>query len=171
MQSSPDIIERLGNLEIFSDFAADTVENKRILEEVCSILESKNFSAGDVIIGEGQLGDSLYILAEGSVQILRKTLHNEQFAVINLSAAQNIFFGEMGLINQDKRSASVIAFTNCKTLMITRHDFIKLCEKEPLLGYKSLFRIAKRLVDFLRKANGDVITLYQALLDEVGEIE
>lgn len=170
MKSNPDILAQLGKLEIFFDFAEDTKENRRILTEVCAILVCKSFSAGDMIIREGDLGGALHILAEGQVQIMRTTLHDERFSVLNLRAEQNVFFGEMGLIDQDKRSASVFALTDCKTFMVTGDDYIKLCEKEPLLGYKSLYRIAKRLVGLLRKANGDVITLYQALLDEVSSI-
>lgn len=46
-------------------------------------------------------------------------------------------------------------------------DFLSLCEKEPRLGYKSIFRIAKRLAGSLRRSNADILTLYEALLDEV----
>lgn len=171
MHSTPEIIEQLRKMEIFSDFAANTEENRQILEKICTLLECKEFNAGDMIINEGRVGDSLHILAEGKVQIMRNTLHDEPFAVTNLNAEQNVFFGEMGLVDQDKRSASVKALTNCKTFKISGTNFIELCEKEPLLGYKTLYRIAKRLIISLKKANSDVTTLYQALLDEVSNIE
>ena len=127
------------------------------MSEICQILETKNFATGDIIIQEGDIGDVLYILYEGSVQVRRNTPSNEQFAVVNLNAAQNVFFGEVALIDKDKRSASVIAVENCKTL----------CDRIPLLGYRVIYKIAKRIALSLRKSNRDFMVLYEALLDEV----
>ena len=125
------------------------------------------FNQGDQIITEGEVGDVLQILYDGEVQVLRNTPGKEQFAVINLHADQNVLFGEVALIDKDKRSASVVAITDCKTLALTGTDFLALCDEEPMLGYKAVFRIAKRLAGSLRRSTADILTLYEALLDEV----
>ncbi len=171
MDSTPELLDRLRKIEIFSDFTEETEKNKQILSEICSIISLETFSAGDVIINEGDYGDSLHILAEGKVQVMRNTLHNERFAVVNLSAEHNVFFGEMALINHSQRSASVVALTSCKTFMICGSSYLDLCDREPYFGYKSLYRIGSRLVASLQRANSDVITLYQALVDEVDNLE
>ncbi|MFI3257194.1 MAG: cyclic nucleotide-binding domain-containing protein [Spirochaetales bacterium] len=171
MESTPEIFGRLRKIEIFADFAENTAENEQILQEICSKMVSADFQAGDIIINEGDVGDSLYVLAEGSVQVMRNTLEKDRFAVINLSAEQNVFFGEMALISRDKRSASVVALTHCKTFIISGVDYLALCENRPVFGYKSLYRIGKRLIASLHKANNDVITLYQALVNEVEHFE
>ncbi len=167
MISNPDLYERLRKIEIFADFTEKTPENEQILNDVCSIMTLQEFEAGEVIINEGDFGDSLHILAEGSVQVMRSTLQNERFAVVNLNAEHNVFFGEMALINHSERSASVVALTRCKTFVICGSSYLELCEREPYFGYKSLYRIGKRLVESLQRANNDVITLYQALVEEV----
>ncbi len=171
MDSTPELLERLRKIEIFSDFIADTEINSKILNEICSIMSLETFDTGDVIINEGDFGDSLHILAEGNVQVMRNTLQNERFAVVNLNAEQNVFFGEMALINHSERSASVVALTPCKTFMICGSSYLDLCEREPYFGYKSLYRIGHRLVASLQRANNDVMTLYQALVDEVDDLE
>lgn len=171
MDSTPEILMRLSKLEIFSDFSSGSNEDKLVLEKVCKCLGQKEFTAGSVIINEGDDGDILYILYQGSVSVLRNTPDAERFAVVNLNAEQNVFFGEVALIDKDKRSASVIAQSDCKTLTLTGEDFLKLCDEEPKLGYKSCFRIAKRLASSLRRSNADILTLYDALLDEVSGIE
>ena len=112
MEFRSDIIEKLTKLEIFSDFTEKTEDSTRILKKICSSLEVKDFAKGEVIINEGDLGDTLYILHTGSVQVKRNTPGNEQFAVVNLSAEQNVFFGEVALIDSDRRSASVVARAN-----------------------------------------------------------
>lgn len=169
MQSSPEILQRLSKLEIFSDFSEPTPENQQLLEKVCHKLDRKSFNKNDVIINEGDEGNTLYILYAGVVQVLRKTPGNEEFAVVNLTKEQNVFFGEVALIDRDKRSASVKALTDCETLVLTEDNFLELCESEPLLGYKVVFRIAKRLAGSLRRSTADILALYQALLDEVEE--
>ena len=79
MEFSADIIAKLPKLEIFSDFTEHTEDNERILKKICLALEVRDFSKGEVIINEGDLGDTLYILHTGSVQVKRNTPGNEQF--------------------------------------------------------------------------------------------
>ncbi len=167
MECSPEILKKLAKLEIFSDFVEQTEENIRILEKIALLLQVKNFVPNDMIIQEGDFGDTLYILYEGTVQVRRNTPSNEQFAVVNLKAGQNVFFGEVALIDNDKRSASVVAMENCKILCLDGEQFQKLCEEEPVLGYRAITRIAKRIAASLRRSNKDMMTLYTALLDEV----
>lgn len=167
MQIEKDQVEKLSKIEIFSDLSPTASEDKRILEELASLLLEKKFKKGEMIIREGDMGDTLYILASGSVQVLRNTLGDEKYAVVNLKAEQNVFFGEVALIDSDKRSASVMALEDCKTWVLTGNDYEKICEKEPRFGYLVTFRIAKRIASTLRNTNNDIITLYEALLDEV----
>lgn len=167
MQFSEEIIQKLTRLEIFSDFTDSTEENKRILTKICEALETKDFVKGDVIINEGDIGDTLYILYTGSVQVKRRTPGNEQFAVVNLSSEQNVFFGEVALVDSDKRSASVIALENCRTLYLDGKTFKSLCDEEPVLGYRAIYRIARRIAASLRHSNKELLILYKALIDEV----
>lgn len=167
MEYKPEIIDKLVHLEIFSDFNAENEEHRRLLQEVCLILDPQSYSAGDIIIKEGDIGNSLYILYEGTVQIRRNTPSNDQFAVVNLTTEQNVFFGEVALIDKDTRSASVIALENCKALKLDGTRFKELCDKEPVLGYNVMYRISKRIAGSLRRSNREMMTLYEALLDEI----
>lgn len=167
MEITNEILKKLSKLEIFSDFAAETEDNLRILKKISLLLQEKTIEAGDIIIKEGEVGDTLYILFEGTVQVRRNTPNNDQFAVVNLRAEQNVFFGEIALIDNDKRSASVVAIDKCKVLCLDGSQFQKLCEEEPFLGYRTIFRIAKRIAVSLRRSNKDIMTLYAALIDEV----
>lgn len=164
---SPELLQKLSKLEIFSDFAEPTEENIACLSQIAKLLIPQNFKKGDIIITEGELGDTLYILFDGTVQVMRNTPRDESFAVVNLSTEQNVFFGEIALIDRDIRSASVIALTDCKTFILTGKIFMELCEKDPKIGYKILYRIAIRMAHSLRRSTADIMILYQALLDEV----
>jgi CRP/FNR family transcriptional regulator, cyclic AMP receptor protein len=156
-------IEKLRKIIIFSDFTNDDVR----LNKFSKILKKEKYPANEYIIKEGEIGDKLFILNYGKVKILRNTLDNEEYTVAVLESDDNIFFGELALIDSEKRSASVLADSECEVLSIDRASFIKLCEEDPLLGYKTLLQIAKRISSSLRKMNNDVITLYEALVEEV----
>lgn len=167
MEYTKELIEKLANIEIFSDLDIQNEEHVRLLERVCEILEPVHFDAGAVIIKEGDIGNSLYILHGGTVQVRRKTPSNDQFAVANLSAEQHVFFGEVALVDKDTRSASVYALTDCDTLTLDGDQFKELCCEEPMLGYHAMYRISMRIAAALRRSNKDLMVLYEALIDEV----
>lgn len=165
------VLPRLTKLDLFSDFNPEKSEDKRILTALYETLSLKKFKKGDVIIKEGDKGDSFYILYTGTVQVQQKTLASDTIAIANLNAEQGIFFGEAALISHDVRSASVIALTDCSTIVLSGQKFLQLCEKEPVLGYHVTYRIAQRLADTIRKTNKDRTILYEALLNEVDGVD
>ena len=167
MEYKQELIEKLAKLEIFSDLNINDAEHVRLLKRVCEILLPTSFNAGDVIIKEGDIGNSLYILYEGTVQVRRMTPNNEQFAVANLTAEMNVFFGEVALVDKDTRSASVYAITKCNTLKLDGDKFKALCDEEPVLGYNVMYRISRRIASALRRSNKDLMVIYEALIDEV----
>ena len=167
MEATKDVLQKLSNVEIFANLSQAPQEQERLLTRVCEVLEPVKFAVGEVIIKEGEIGDSLYILYEGTVQVRRKTPNDDQFAVANLSADQNVFFGEVALVDKDTRSASVYALTDCQTLKLEGKDFKPLCDAEPILGYHVIYKISRRIAAALRRSNKDLMLLYEALIDEV----
>ncbi len=157
------IIARIRNIPIFAGLTEDPAR----LDKIAARLETRRFEAGTAIISEGEEGDTLHILNAGRVRILRNTLAREQFALVNLEASQNVFFGEIALVDNDRRSATVIALTDCETLTLSRKNYLELCEEDPLIGFRITFQLALRLGASLRKSNQDMITMYQALLEEI----
>ncbi|MCR5288892.1 MAG: hypothetical protein K6E51_02740 [Treponema sp.] len=65
------------------------------------------------------------------------------------------------------RSATVTAKTQCNTLIISGKKFSQLCDVEPVLGYRVLSVLAKRLANTVREINHDKVILYQALCNEI----
>ncbi len=163
MGHNEDTIKLLQGLELFQGIS----NSPERLNAIAAILRAKKVKAGEIIIKEGEEGDALYIIKEGSVRILKNTLENEMYTVIVLSANMKVFFGELALIDNDLRSASVMAETDCELLVLRRDEFETLCKKDPLLGYKIIQTIARIISNRLRKANKDIITLFEALVHEV----
>jgi CRP-like cAMP-binding protein len=80
----------------------------------------------------------------------------------------NIFFGEVALMDNDVRSASVFALTPVECFSIRKTDFERVCESEPRIGYYVIKEIVKSLTRHLRKTTQDSVNLISALLNEEG---
>jgi len=160
-----EIIETLKAVSIFKTFSDKPEE----LERIARILTQQNKKKGDHVIREGDSGDTLFIMKSGAVDILKKTMEDEQYTVVRLESKDDvvIFFGELALLDNDKRSATVIAQSDCEFLVLRRNDFIELGDKYPHLCLPITREISKILATRLRKANQDIITLFEALVEEV----
>ena len=103
----------------------------------------EEFSAGAVIIREGQEGHHMYVVMEGEVSIaLRDKI------VATASAGEIV--GEMALINSDLRSATVTARTDCLLAVIDQSSFESLLHHVP----EFTLHVMNVLADRLRMAYG-----------------
>ena len=154
---------RLKNINLFEDFAGE----EQTISKIGDLGFIQRAKQGEHIIREGEVGDTLYVLLEGSVRVQKTTLQNQPYTVVILKEHENVYFGEVALIDSDKRSATVVAETPCTLFSITRDEFLKFCEENPYVGYKITMQIARKIAASLRKMNRDVITLFEALVTEV----
>lgn len=163
------VLPKLINIELFSDFNIENEHDCKIMRQIYEILELKEYKEGDIIIKEGDYGDTFYILYKGSVQILRNTPAGDKIALANLNSEENFFFGETALISDDPRSATVKASSDCTTITLSSKKFLEVCDKEPLLGYRVILHIARRMSQTIRATNNDKAALYEALFSEIEE--
>ncbi|MCQ2590494.1 MAG: cyclic nucleotide-binding domain-containing protein [Treponema sp.] len=167
MDNFETVLPKLLKIELFSDFKADNENDSRIMNAVYENMTLKNFKSGEIIIKEGDYGDLFFILYDGSVQVMRNTPAGDKIALANLTSDMNIFFGETALISKDTRSATVVATTDCKVIALSSKKFLAICEKEPLLGYRVLLHLARRMSQTIRNTNSDKAALYEALFNEI----
>ncbi len=160
---SDEIGEKLKHIALFKAL----VNRPEELQQVRESLEQKTLEQGAVIIEEGQDGDELFILLRGEIEILKHTTEGEPYTVAKLNDGMNVFFGELALVDRDKRSATVRALSRCDLLVLNRARFSALGEKNPKLGWHLLSEIAGLLSKRLRKANEDALVLFETLVNEL----
>ena len=147
---------------------------KSLTDKELSILQTKlkrvEFKAGDTIIEEGEVDDTMYIFESGKVKITRKlTLKigtrwgEAEKAMDILDAKQVSFFGEMSLVTGAPRSATITAITDCVLYTLSSRDLKEIAEKHPSIGYKIMKEIATVLAERVRKLNDTVLKLTTAL--------
>ncbi|MBN1534711.1 MAG: cyclic nucleotide-binding domain-containing protein [Spirochaetes bacterium] len=164
VSESPNITTILRDVSFFRPFRDD----RETMEKIASLCKTKLLKRGRVIIQEGDYGDDLYIIARGEIEIVKKTLQKDEYTVTTLDAESgSVYVGELALIDNEKRSATVVAKTDCHCLVIDRDDFIAFGNENPRVGLTITRMIAGQLSQKLRKANEDVITLFSALVDEI----
>ena len=141
------------------------------LTKFLTITRRVQFPRGKPIIKEGERGDTMYIIAEGGVEISknlvmktgREEYQDRDKILTKLSAEDHAVFGEVALFEQGNRTATVVARSDCVLLEITRNDFLRLGEENPKIGYKITRNITQLLCSRLRKADEDTMKLTTAL--------
>ncbi|MCX7958251.1 MAG: cyclic nucleotide-binding domain-containing protein [Deltaproteobacteria bacterium] len=96
-------------------------------EYLAEISQLKDYKTGDIIFYEAEPGNSLYVIIEGEVEILRKDAEGKLKAIAVLKSGD--FFGEMSLIDKEMRSATARAKSDVKALVLTSenlHSFAKI---------------------------------------------
>ena len=157
------ILEKLQQIPIFDEIK-DVGEFMRELHGICRM---QQYRGGETIIREGDVGSEMYIVYSGAVEIKKRTRAGDDYTVVVLKAEYNVFFGELALIDDDKRSATVAATEDSEFLVITKEDFVRLGDSNPSIGLPVTRAIAKILASRLRKTTGDMLTIFDALVTEI----
>lgn len=100
--------------------------------EVLSKLERKLFQPGQQIVREGEPGASMFIIVEGSVEVLRQLEGGKSKKVAKLGEGE--FFGEMALVAEEPRMASVVAAEPTVLLELSREQLAEVVSHHPPLG-------------------------------------
>ncbi len=115
------------------------------LEAVSSFTFQKNFSPGELIVEEGRTGNGMYAIISGNVEAV-KALGTEQERIVNRLGTGEVF-GEMALLGEWPRTASVRAVDEVECLGIDRWVFLTQLERHPQVGIKLLQVLAQKLRD------------------------
>jgi CRP/FNR family transcriptional regulator, cyclic AMP receptor protein len=122
----------------------------------------RNFPKGRMIVAEGEPSQSLYILLSGRAKVQRSDSEGKEVILAVLGPGE--FFGEMSLIDDAPRSASVITLESCDFMAINKESFKTMISQST----EMCLQIMKGLVKRLRGADQKIETL--ALLDVYGRV-
>lgn len=124
-------------------------------EKIADKFSAQKYNAGEIILLENTVAEALYIIVNGTVDVLKKSLDsgtNEEFLI---ERGSGDFFGEMSIMDELPRSATIRAKSeNVKVLILKKADFIQMCQTYPCLAYA----VAKRISATVREANSRYVT-------------
>ncbi len=122
----------------------------------------KSYPARSVIIHAGDVPDTLYYITQGSVSVMIEDNNGHEMVMAYLNKGD--FFGEMGLFDEQARSAWIVARSECQLAEIHYPQFRSLAKEDPDI----LMLLAKQMSDRLRETSRKVIDL--AFVDVSGRI-
>ena len=116
-------VNRLSRIPLFKQLAGD------MLDELAAMFVSEYYSPGQIIIQAGDRGDRFYVIARGRVQVSVALDDGTEKTMSILEDGD--YFGEIALLKEVSRTATVRACTPCLVLSLTRRQFERIISKTP----------------------------------------
>lgn len=151
----------IAHCEIFSSLSSE-----KILQLIDSFSEIR-FKPGQIIVQEGGPGDTLFLLAAGAVATL-KDMGGGQRELLQIKPGD--CFGEIAVITQSTRSATIKALSDTTCLAIKADDFYRLLENEPRLARSLLAMLSKRLKSSEQIASHHILNAYESLIFSLSDL-
>ena len=136
--------------------------NDRELDVVRAVAAEKSYPKNAVVLTEGEMGDSLYMIQSGKVKVFIGDEDGREIILKILGPGD--FFGEMSMIDKQARSASVNTSEASTFLVLTHAAFEKCVEQSPRIANMVMRILAQRV----READRKIGTL--ALMDVYGRV-
>lgn len=115
---------------------SSTISPEELLREFPNARKA-SYEPGDYIFREGSKAESCYVIAQGKVQILKKTRKTGNVPLAVVKPGE--FLGEMAMLSGESRSASAVALTHVEVFVIHHADFVKLLKAQnPFASHLSL---------------------------------
>ncbi len=134
-----EIIRELRNVELFRPLSFDQ------LVELASSASKLLFSKGEILVQQGDSGDSLFIITDGKVDVSISDGVGRKTHLADLQSGD--YFGEMSLLTGEPRSASVIAIQETQVIVVEKKGMAELLEQEGAIIEPLSAMLAKRLED------------------------
>jgi len=125
------MIEILKNIPFFAELGDED------LQAIIDKVEMQYFPENHVIFKEGDSGDVMYVIKRGKVQVIRDN-------AILAELEDNAFFGEMALVSDEPRNATIKTVTDVEALVLKKDDFKKLLETNPNIASIVSYEVVKR---------------------------
>lgn len=151
-----DVVELLRRSSLFVELAPNE------MEALARAAEQREFARDEVIFAMNEPADGLYVVASGRVKVSIPSTEGKEIIIATLGPGQ--IFGEMALLDDEPRSASVVAQLATTTYRIRRFDFQRLIDAHPAIARKLMRELSLRL----RRANAQMESL--VTLDVVGRL-
>jgi len=141
-------IDFLGTVPIFDSLS------KRQKIKLHAIIHVRNYEKGECVFRQGDPGVGLYIVKKGLVEVFHET---EELSCCKISVLKKgDFFGEIALLNESVRTATVVAYEKTTLLGLFKPDLLNLMDADPRLGLGLVYCLAQVVADRLRLINTDL---------------
>jgi CRP-like cAMP-binding protein len=142
------IEEMLSKIPVFENLKA------RELRQVAGIVHRRQYVVGEYVFFQNDPGLGMYVIEQGEVSVLMVGADGTKKELAMLKDGD--FFGELSLLDESARSASVIAVTDASLIGFFRPDLFEIMEKAPGTGLKIVLKVAEMIGERLRNTNQEL---------------
>ena len=114
----------------------------RQLKTLSKTFMTRTFSNGEEMVKQGESGQGIFIIISGQAEAIRESANGDKVSVNSFDATD--FFGELTLLSEGPRTASVIARSDLECLVLARWDFIPLLKEDADMGVSVAQELAIR---------------------------
>ncbi len=111
-----------------------TVENSAL---------GKSYKEGEIIVRQGEKGNCMYVIQSGRVEVLISDENNREIQLAVLSKGD--FFGEMAIIQEEVRVATVRAVGEVRVIVVDKRIFLRRVHEDPSFAFRIMEKMAKRI--------------------------
>jgi CRP-like cAMP-binding protein len=164
------------DIPIFQDMTDGELDKVRPIFDIVSLEKNQK------LIKEGDTGDHMFVLVHGKVRVTKSMIveglhlpleevRNPRKVLATLDSSICPVFGEMALLDEDLRSATVETVEDSRFLKTSRDQFFDLVSREPVIGCKLLTILGRRLAANVRRSNSELIKLTTALALALSQVK
>ena len=130
-------VETLRHVPLFESL------DDKAARELCELLEPLDFKAKTVLFRAGDVGDAMYLIERGKVRICVQTKDGLEVTLAELGRGD--FFGEMALLDGERRSADAVVAADARLALLSREHFLTFVRNAPEVALEMLTALANRL--------------------------
>lgn len=123
---------------------------ERQLKQLAKRFISREYKAGETIVTQGKGGAGMFTITSGKAEALVEALDGTK-TVVNTFGPTD-FFGEIALLDDGPRTASVVAIKDTDCLILSREDFIAVLKNDADMGVVIAQELARRFRRFMSQA-------------------
>ena len=138
-------IDFFSNVPIF-----DTLTRRQKLK-INSLIHIRHFNKDEIVFRQDDPGVGLYIVRDGQVEVYREYVDKTRNKIASLKKGD--FFGDISLLNDSPRSATVVASQKTVLLGFFKTDLLNLMDSDPKLGVRFVYQLARIVAERLRRVN------------------
>ena len=136
----------LKEIPFFEEFTEDD------LDFFSKNVSLRYFPEQTFLFREGDIGDYLFFVVEGVVDVRLQSTTSKPLIIATFERGSCV--GEMSLVDDYPRSATIVVTKSSELVILTRNRFKSICRENPLVGIKFLRGLSKNLSIRLRKTTG-----------------
>jgi len=129
--------------------------SSRQLRKIHKLIHIRTFDEGEIVFRQGDPGVGMYIVRDGQVDVYNEYSDMTRSRIAVLKTGD--FFGEISLLNDSNRSATVVSVKSSTLLGLFRPDLFGVMDSDPKLGLSIIYRISQIVAERLRLSTMETI--------------